>query len=97
MNVIRRKIMDKIEKELADDIDSIVRMELTMVEFKRMLRELINCDHHRKHLSKACIKGNQMMCPSLLDSGLALTPEELSGSYVVYRGVCIQTHVDYNK
>ena len=99
MNVIRRKtIMDKIENELSHDIDTILRIELKIEEFKKMCRELA-CNYYMKHISHVCInkcdiKFASLMC--VLDDCYLLTPEELSGSYVVYKGVCIQTHVDYN-
>ena len=102
MNVIRRTMMEKIENELADDKDSIVRIELTLIEFRRMLREIVNMYTHMPlNITKICISGENVWTinhlNNVLHSGVLDYPVNVSGSYVVYKGVCIQTHVDYNK
>ena len=96
MNVIRRTMMEKIENELADDKDSIVRIELTLIEFRRMLRELSNMNG-RDNLSKVVIGSKELHFINEISRSRDIPDKLLSGSYVVYKGVCIQTHVDYNK
>ena len=102
MNVIRRTIMNQIDNELADDKDSIVRIELTMVEFIRLLKEIVNnYTYIPSNITKICV-ARENACTidhlnNVLNNGVLDYPVNVSGSYVVYKGVCIQTHVDYNK
>lgn len=79
MKVIRKTVLDKINEEIDKDPDSIVRIELNNDEFK----DLLNADGVMRHFNRESI------------SMTALLTGDYSGSYVVHRGICIQTHESY--
>ena len=94
MKVVRKTILDKIYKEINNDKENILRIELTNREFKDLLDLLRKSDSGEK-VTKCSL--NVVGCMrDECDGMIKYTPTgNLSGSYIVYAGVCIQTHVDY--
>lgn len=88
MKVIRKTIVDEIDKEIKKGGD-IVRIELTLDEFNKFINEVI---HHGKW------HGYTVDSKYVKDIGsmnLPVNYGDWSGSHVFYKGICIQTHEDY--
>ena len=91
MRVVRETILDKINAELAKNSKDIIRIELTTEEFRQFIKDLRDPRCKHSDIRKVVINGFEW-----LDVNHRKIPHNtMSGSYVVYRGVCIQTHEEY--
>ena len=92
MKVVRETLLNKINKEISSDPESILRIELTIDEFIKLI-QLLKESYTQNHITKIVLCGTERLA---LDANvLNESPDLISGSYIVYRGVCIQTHKDY--
>lgn len=74
--VLYKSLLDKIDDIINQYGDSIIRIEVTISEFEKLINLI---EEYDVKIDNSCIP----------------VQHDLSGSYIVYRGVCIQTHRDY--
>lgn len=93
MKVIRNTILNKIDAEVDRDPDNIVRIELNNEEFIEMLQSIDN-----SKISNYSLMIDGHLLSIVGDFYIAkdlYSKSNHSGSYIVYRGICIQTHQRY--
>lgn len=92
MKVIRRTILEKILAEIEKDKEDIDRIELTLKEFE----QLLDCLYYDWSINRG-----EFLCSALKTTSVGYIEvsifvnaiyNDMSGSYVVIDGVCIQTH-----
>lgn len=103
----RTDLVDKIDNVINNSEKKVVRIELTNEEFTQFLDELltdtiyvINSDGCYRMVS-FCLKQDRAKdfrnTSCCIEYSLKGNYGCYSGSYIVYKGVCIQTHQDYKE
>lgn len=91
MKVVLKPVMfEKIKKAVKEHGDSIIRIELTCKEFSKLVKECTDGLYSESEFSATDLRRYDETSPLRGDYAY-------SGCYVVYKGVCIQTHESYTE
>ena len=97
MKIVMKNVLDKIDEAIDKyGSDGIIRIEVSNAHFTDLLNVLKDNKHYLIHVVRLNLLSVGVSSVNTIRTRtVPFEVRDRSGSYIVYKGVCVQTHRDY--
>ena len=100
MKIVMKNVLDKIDEAIDKyGSDSIIRIELDNIVFRELLNTIKMCPKALNNVFRINLGGEALNDAEVRQSIEGYLGEfrerDRTGAYIVYKGVCIQCHIDH--